>query len=102
MEKYRETDDYKQSVERSKPGGSDHLRRSQLIWQLTKKLDRAKWIDDWIKEDWDNWYELTESDKTLWQQRQSGQLKEQLNETRQSAPPDKYLGAVETMARRAA
>ena len=93
MEKYRETDDYKQSVERSKPGGPDHL---------TKKLDRAKWIDDWIKEDWDNWYGLTESDKTLWQQRRSGQLEEQLNEIRQSAPPDKYLGAVETMARRAA
>ena len=34
---YRETDDYKQSVERSKPGGPDHVRRSQLIWQLTKK-----------------------------------------------------------------
>ena len=76
-ENYRGTDGYKQSVERSRPGGPDHLRRSQQIWQLTKKLDRAKWIDDWIKEDWDNWYGLTESDKTLWQQRQSDQLEEQ-------------------------
>ena len=73
-----------------------------MIWHLRKKLDRAKWIDDQIEEDWDNWYELTQTEKTLWLQRQPGQLEEQLNEIRQTAPPDKYLGAVETMARRAA
>ena len=73
-------------------------RLSKQIYQLKKSIERAQSIAKWIKEDWNNWYQLSKADRSLWVDYDNGNIKRKMTELRaQQQQGPKYSGAAQCM-----
>ena len=71
---------------------------SQQIHPLRQVADRTARIREWVAEDWNNWYQLSESDKELLEKHDPEDIRRQIDELRAQQQP-KFPGAGSSIAR---
>ena len=67
------------------------MRRAKKVWDVKQKLKRAKWITDWIDENWTNWYHLSPSDQKLYNSMED--LRTGLQEAQRTPAGERCAGA---------
>jgi hypothetical protein len=75
---------------------TDTPRLSNQIYWLTKRQERGRWIANWIKDNWNNWYELTEEDRKIWDEYDKGNIASQIDELRSQQQP-RFPGVAQSM-----
>ena len=66
-------------------------RLSKQIYQLQKRIDRGRWIAEWVAEDWNNWYLLTAAEKQIWSEYNSGDIQHKIADLREEQQPNFFL-----------
>ena len=56
------------------------MRRSKKIWMLKQKIERGKWIADWIAQDRTNLYLLGRSDRALYDEYAANAIQNELDD----------------------
>ena len=92
----KETMEYKRAREQSQPNQEKRL--SLQIYSLKKRANRAAWVAAWIDENWNNWYQLSQSDRALWEEHQSGAIRHQIAQLTEQQQP-RFLGSASSIAR---
>ena len=64
-----------------------------MVKELREQIIRAKWINDWIRDDWNNWGLLTDSDQLLCQAYCSGALHDELKAFQAIPKGTRFRGA---------
>ena len=90
-QRYMQTDLYRKARQESEKREPGHVRRAKRIWYLKQELRRAKWISDWIDEEWSNWYSLSRSDQNLYNSIED--LRRELEEVRRTQAGVRYGGS---------
>ena len=90
---YIETPACQKAREASKKKHPWQPQRFKRIQELHAKIERGMWINDWILEDWDNWYALTESDRHLCQDYCSYALHDELEAIEEFPKGIRFRGA---------
>ena len=96
---YIETPAFRHAQEYSKPKPVGHVRRSQKIRDLQDQIQRGKWINDWIQEDWNNWWRLTASEQRLCQAYCSYALDDELKAIKATPKGIAFRGAASNIMR---
>ena len=73
-------------------------RPSRQIYELTQQQTRAKWIADWVDQDWNSWYPLTPEEKDLWNQHNNGTIARRLDDLRKQQQQPRFPGYAEWFA----
>ena len=96
-----QSEEYRHAVADSRPCKKNHKRLSQQIWEAKQKLERGKWVSEWVDQWWLNLYHLQPSERTLYRQYQLEELQQQLDalKTQQRAASKKFPGVVAWMSR---
>ena len=63
---FRDTQEATRARENSQRNETGEARLSKHIYVLRKRQKRAQWVADWVAEDWNNWYQFSHADQTLW------------------------------------
>ena len=72
-------------------------RLSEKIYNLRQRQKRAQWVADWVAEDWNNWYQLSRADQTLWIEHNDGTIRRQIADLQARQQP-RFPGAAECLA----
>ena len=72
-------------------------RLSKQIYNLRQRQKRAQWVADWVAEDWNNWYQLSQADQTLWVAHNDGTIRRQIADLQARQQP-RFPGAAEQLA----
>ena len=95
---FRDSPQAKQAREIStKKTEHDAPRLSKQIYALKQRQVRGQWIADWIHENWDSWYQLSQADQSLWVEHDSGDLTRKIDELRRQQQP-RFAGVAEKFA----
>ena len=96
-----QSEEYRHAVADRRPCKKNHKRLSQQIWEANQKLERCKWVSEWVDQWWLNLYHLQPSERTLYRQYQLEELQQQLDalKTQQRAASKKFPGVVAWMSR---
>ena len=89
----KDTDGYKRAREHSQP--NQETRLSLQIYSLKKRADRAASIA--ASKNWNNWWELSPSERALWEEHQSGSIQRQIAELRKQQQP-RFRGSASSIA----
>ena len=91
----KDTDEYKRAREHSQP--NQETRLSLQIYSLKKRANRAAQVVAWIDENWNNWWELSLSERALWEEHQIGSIQRQIAELRKQQQP-RFRGSASSVA----
>ena len=92
------TEEHKKSQELSEKQAPEHIRRSKKIWILQSKIQRARWVVDWVTLSWDNWYRLSTSDKNLYYSHSDNSLQNELKDILRTQAAPRNPGAASRIA----
>ena len=81
----KETEEYKRARMLSMPNKEPRL--SLQIYSLQKRANRADSLTAWIDENSNNWWELSPSDRALWQEHQTGSIRRQIAKLKEKQQP---------------
>ena len=99
-ENFRDTPEASRARETSPKNETGEARLSKQIYKSRQRQKRAQWVADWVAEDWNNWYQLSQADQTLWIEHNDGTIRRQIADLRERQEP-RFLGAAEKLAARA-
>ena len=88
-----EANTLRQFFQKKEPG-QDRL--SKQIWHLKQRQQLGQWIAEWIHQNWDNWYQLSHSDRRLWTEFSKGDILREIRELEKQQRP-KLPGAAEAI-----
>ena len=97
---YIETPACRQAQEYSRPKPVGQVQRFRRIKDLREQIERGKWINDWVQEDWNNWSRLTESDRRLCQAYCSYALDDELKAIQATPKGIAFRGAASNIMHR--
>ena len=72
-------------------------RLSTQIYNLRQRQKRAQWVAAWVAEDWNNWYQLSHADQTLWAEHNDGTIQRQIADLQARQQP-RFPGVAECLA----
>ena len=76
------------------------MRRSKKIWMLKQKIERGKWIADWIPEDRTKWYLVGRSDRALYDEYLADAIQNELDDVLRTPAGVRYPRAGSNIARK--
>jgi len=99
-ENFRDTPEASRARESSPKNETGEARLSKQIYKSRQRQKRAQWVADWVADDWNNWYQLSQADQTLWIEHNDGTIGRQIADLRAQQQP-RFPGAAEQLAARA-
>ena len=99
-ENFRDTPEASRARESSQKNETGEARLSKQIYKSRQRQKRAQWVADWVADDWNNWYQLSQADQTLWIEHNDGTIRRQIADLRGRQQP-RFPGAAEKLAARA-
>ena len=97
MAKLSQSAEASQARETSQKNETGEARLSKQIYNLRQRQKRAQWVADWVAEDWNNWYQLSHADQTLWVEHDDGTIRRQIADLQARQQP-RFPGAAEQLA----
>ena len=97
--RYTLTDQYEKAKRASEKQEAGHVRKAKQIWILKQKINRGKWIADWIAEARTNWYRLKASDKDLYADYAANTFHDQLRDVLRTPAGARNPGAGSNITR---
>ena len=96
-EDFRSTPEASRAREISQKNESGEARLSKQIYKLRQRQKHAEWLADWVADSWNNWYQLSQADQTLWIEHNDGTIRRQIADLRARQQP-RFPGAAECVA----
>ena len=96
---FRNTPEAQRARENSTKNDTGEPRLSKQIFALQKSHARAQWVADWVDKDWNNWYQLSPADQSLWADHNNGTILRQIAELKEQQQ-QRFPGAAEILATR--
>ena len=92
----RDTMEYQSARKQSETNPAPRL--SIQLHFLEERTDIARWVQAWLDEDYHNWYQLTEDDKALKEEYDSGAIHQQIAELKNQQKP-RFKGSESLLSR---
>ena len=69
---------------------------SKHIHKLNMSMERAQWIAQWVEQDWNNLYQFSNRDRSLWAEYDNGNMRRKMTELRaQQQQRPRFPGAAQ-------
>ena len=96
---YMLTEQYQEAQKASEKREPGQARRSKKIWMLKQKIERGKWIADWIAEDRTNCYLIGRSDQAIYEEYIANAIQNELDDVLRTPAGDRNPGAGSSVTR---